>query len=60
MPRPPRPEPYVRRHLTLPADIDGEVELRLYSPLEARVPYGAYANLVARLLKEWLEEQRKT
>lgn len=43
--------------LSLPSSITAPVELILSDPLTGRPKHGARARLVAKLLKEWLEEQ---
>lgn len=37
-----------------------EVDRRLFSELEDRVPYGARSALINELLSEWLEKKRAT
>lgn len=54
MPRPKRTDRPVEKHLPIPTSLVAEVELRLYSELEGKVPHGAWARLVERLLQEWV------
>jgi hypothetical protein len=45
----------VKKTLTLPEDLVAQVELRLFSDLEGRVPTGAWQSLVIELLGQWLK-----
>lgn len=45
----------VEKNLSLPTSIVARVDLLLYSELEGRVPHGAWAKLVTRLLTEWAD-----
>lgn len=47
-------DPPVEKALSLPSSLVAEVELRLYDPATGKVKYGAFAQLVERLLREWL------
>lgn len=57
MPRPKKVIRSVQKSTMLPEDVLAKVELRLYSPLEGRVPQGAWQGLVVGLLREWLERE---
>lgn len=57
MGRPKHIIPHVRREMSLPADLLAKVDILLYSELEGKVPQGRFAELVANLLKAWLERQ---
>lgn len=59
MPRPPKVIPNVPTRLYLPADVMAQVQVQLFSELEGRVPQGALAGLVERLLRKWLAEQHR-
>lgn len=44
----------IEKSLNLPSSLVAEVELRLYDPATEKVKYGSFAQLVERLLREWL------
>lgn len=48
-----------RKMITIPEDVIARVDLYLYSPLEGRVPYGAWPELMTRLLTQWLAEREQ-
>jgi hypothetical protein len=53
-----RPKSIIRpieKRVNLPEDLVARVELELYSELEQRVPFGAWSQLVQRLLREHLQ-----
>ena len=52
MPRPKSAIPRVDKKLTLSSDIVARVELELFSDLEGRVPYGAWAAFVEGLIAQ--------
>lgn len=54
MPRPKKTDRPVEKHLPLPTSLVAEVELRLYSELEGKVPHGAWSKLITQLLQEWV------
>lgn len=54
MPKPKNVIPPVEKTLSLPGNVVAEVELRLFSELEGRVPHGAWARLITGLLQDWL------
>lgn len=56
MPRPPAAVKPIVKELRLPPDIVARTDLILYSHLENRVPYGAWAKLLTQLLEEWLQK----
>ena len=56
--RKPYSEARVQWKLYLPETIAAEVELLLLDPLRDRVKYGARNELVEKLLRKWLEDQR--
>lgn len=43
----------------LPPELHLEVQALLLDPKHGRTQYGAFSTLVTRLLKEWVEKQRK-
>ena len=51
-----RADPPIEKSLNLPASLVAEVELRLVDPLSSKVRYGAFGQLVERLLREWLSK----
>lgn len=53
--RPRASVPSIEKNLSLPSDLVTRVDLLLYSELEERVPHGAWARYIARLIKEDLE-----
>lgn len=46
----------IEKALSLPSSIVAEIELRLYDPSTGKAKYGAFAQLVERLLREWLQK----
>ena len=59
MPRPLKTDRPVEKNLSLPASIVARIDLELYSPLEGRVPFGAWRDLVTRLLQEHISNLDK-
>jgi len=55
MPRPPAPEPFIRKNLHIPESLAARVELRLWDPTQSKARYGAWSKLIVRLLQEWDE-----
>lgn len=49
----------VRKHIYIPESITNEIEVLLCDPISGDVRYGTWSDLVTKLLKEWLETQRK-
>lgn len=47
----------VEKSISLPQSTVAQVDLLLFSQLEGRVPFGAWASLVNQLLSEWLARQ---
>ena len=45
----------VSLHVNLPEDIRGKLDLYLYSPLENRVPVGAYSKFICERVREFFE-----
>lgn len=60
MPRPVLVDRPMQKCLQLPTSTVVNVELHLYSPLDGRVPQGAFNALVNSLLVEWLAKQPKS
>ncbi len=52
-------DPSVRKHVYIPESITNEIEVLLCDPISGEVRYGSWSDLVTKLLKEWLEKQRK-
>jgi hypothetical protein len=57
--RPPNATPTVPWELRIPETLAAEVTLLLYDPLLCRPRVGARSDLCNRLLREWVERQRK-
>lgn len=57
--RPSSLEDRVTWHIPLPASLAAKIELLFYDPLTGRVSYGKRAELVVKLLSEWLEKETK-
>lgn len=45
-------------HLAIPEDLRAYLDLRLFSPLERRVPLGAYSDYICRLIRQDLLANR--
>lgn len=45
-------------NLAIPEDLRALLDLHLFSPLEGRVPHGAYSEYICRLLREALEPSK--
>ena len=52
MPRPSKTDRPVEKRINLPESLVAQVELKLFSDVEGRVPYGAWAAYVQRLIEE--------
>ena len=59
MPREPHIDPPKEVQLSLPTSLVDEVDLLLFDPVRGKLRYGARSNLIARLLRTWLDAQRK-
>jgi hypothetical protein len=57
MTRPKKVDRPTRKHLSLPESLVARVELELYSPLEGKVPTGAWAEFVEHLIREYFEKK---
>lgn len=44
----------VQRRLLLPEDLSAQIDLTLYSPLEGKVPYGAFPRFIEAAAREQL------
>jgi hypothetical protein len=54
-----RPKKAVRpieKNISLPEDICAQVDLRLFSPLECRVPHGAWSRYITGLIRQDLSK----
>ena len=51
--------PSVKLNLALPLDIKTRLDLDLWSPIEKRVPKGAYQRLIVSLLREHFERSQQ-
>lgn len=56
MPRPAKVDRPVEKSISLPETLVVQVDLILWSELEQRVPHGAWAKYVARLIEEDLQK----
>lgn len=56
--RPAASDPNVYWEVGIPASLAAKVELALYDPVFGKIRYGARAELIQRLLAQWLEERR--
>ena len=54
--RKPLADPPISKELSLPSSLVAEVELRLYDPSTGKPKYGAFAQLVERLLRDWIRQ----
>lgn len=54
MARPRKADRPVRREVYLPASLDEKIQVLLYSPLEGRVPQGAWSAFVETALRQLL------
>lgn len=57
MAKPARIDRPIKKNLSLPESLVTRVELLLYNEVEKKVPFGAWQELVTRLLDEWLLQQ---
>lgn len=57
MPRPRKVDRPTRCETVVPQSIHAKVQLELWSEVEGKVPFGAWSELVTKLLTEWLEER---
>jgi hypothetical protein len=46
-----------RLEVHIPTSLYEKVRAELYSDLEGRVPFGAWSNVIAQSLTEWLRER---
>ena len=56
--RKPYAEPRVAWKVYLPQNLAAEIELLLLDPMREKIRYGARNELLERLLREWILEQR--
>lgn len=59
MAREPHLDPPKEVNLSLPTSLVDEVDLLLFNPTRGKLRYGARSNLIAMLLRQWLDAQRK-
>lgn len=52
MPRPRNAIKSIEKNISIPEDLVARVELELWSELEGKVPFGAWKELIVRLLRE--------
>lgn len=43
----------VGKHICFPEDVVARVDLELYSPLEGRVPFGAWQEFLTELIRQY-------
>ncbi len=58
MPRPKNTSPSRKRDIFVNAELLDEVEFRLMDDFTGKTKYGAFSQLVERLLRTWLKEQK--
>lgn len=58
MPRPYNPVLTKYWKISLPADLAGAVELYLFDTIHKKPKYGSRAELIKKLLEEWVTEQK--
>ena len=56
MPKPKAIDPGISKNISIPESVVSQVDARLFSATEARVPHGAYSRLITMLLRQWLEK----
>jgi hypothetical protein len=56
MPRPKKIVRPVEKRISLPEDLVAQVELKLWSELEGKVPFGAWQEYLVRLIRKDLGE----
>ena len=59
MPRERHTDPPKEVNLSLPTSLVDEVDLLLFNPTRGKLRYGARSKLIAGLLRQWLNAQRK-
>ena len=59
MSREPHLDPPKEVNLSLPTSLVDEVDLLLFNPTRGKLRYGGRSRLVAMLLRQWLDAQRK-
>jgi hypothetical protein len=52
MGRPKKPIRPIEKNISIPEDICAKVDLRLFSPLEGRVPHGAWSRYITALIRQ--------
>lgn len=57
MPKPPRADRPVEKAINLPQSLVAKVDLLLWSPLEGKVPHGAWAGYVKGLIEADIERR---
>jgi hypothetical protein len=48
------------KYLSIPSDLATKVDLKLFSDLEGKVPYGAWSKYVEGLIRRDLEQKEKS
>lgn len=56
MPRPLKTVRPVEKRISLPEDLVAQVNLKLWSELEGKVPFGAWQEYLVRLIQKDLQE----
>ncbi len=56
MPKPANVVPTQKLNVALPSDLHAQLSLHLFSPLDGRVPQGAYARFIVPLLRRYFAE----
>ena len=57
MPRRPNIVPAVKIHYYIDSDVWTMMTLHLYSPLEKKVPYGAYSKFISDLIRDYFSKR---
>jgi hypothetical protein len=58
MSKPPRTDPPTYLKISLPESLRNELDVLLYSPLQARVPHGAYSTFFETLARQALAQHQ--
>ena len=59
MPRPKSANPNITKHIPINPDLLAQIELKLFSDVEGRVPYGAWTGFIESLLRQHLAAEAR-
>lgn len=59
MPRPRRPDPPVRLHITLPMSLFARLELVLHDPIRNKARYGERSAIIEGLVERWVADREQ-